>query len=909
MPLSAGDKLGPYEIVAPLGAGGMGEVYQARDTRLKRDVAIKVLPAALAHDPERMARFEREARLLASLDHPNIGAIYGLEENGGTRALVLALIEGPTLADRIAAGFIPLEETLHLAQQMAEALEYAHDRGVIHRDLKPANVKITPEGTLKVLDFGLAKALADEADPASGSPTNSPTISPTLTMQATQAGVILGTAAYMAPEQAKGRPVDRRADIWAFGVVLFEMLTGEPLFIGDSIAEVMAAAIKDDPKLDRLPRSTPPAVRRLIERCLIKEPRQRLRDIGEARIALQNLSHEPEIPAGTATRAAPGKLPWIVAGLMTALAAVALWAPGRPQTPADRPLMRLDLDLGPDVSLPASSPGGSDIAISPDGMRLAYVSGTPQRLFVRRLDQPNATELHATEEADKPFFSQDGQWVGFTVRGKLSKISVDGGAVVALGDIASFGGASWDENGSIVVSEAPEKGLLRIPPGGGQPEIIEKLNAGETALNQPQILPGGKAILFSAVVAPFRDRNMVEVLTLADGHRKIVARGGVSARYLPTSGRMGHLVYLNGATLFAVPFDPAKLEARGTPVPVLDDVANYSGTGSGEYDVSPAPSGHGTFVYRRAVGGAAAGLSALAWIDAAGKQEPLRAKPAIYYDPALSPDGKRIALSVRKDEGMDIWMYDPQRDAATRLTFGGTVNRFPVWSPNGQYVVFDSRGQGIFQTRADGSSQPQVLMESKDTLVPWSFAPDGKRLAYTNSVARTPQIWTLPLEDQGGRWKAGKPEQFLKSSFADFNPAISPDGHWLAYTSYEAGTAEVYVRAFPTPSSGPGGRWQISNSGGSSPHWSPNSHDLFYRSSGDQIMAVSYSAKGEAFVPDKPRVWIPRLGGRWWDLAPDGKRVLVVTPAGSAEAPKQEHDVVFLINFFDELRRRVPLGK
>jgi serine/threonine-protein kinase len=921
MPLSTGDKLGPYEILNPIGAGGMGEVYRARDTRLRRDVAIKILPAALAYDVDRMARFEREARLLASLDHPNIGAIHGLEENAGTQALILAFVEGPTLAERIAAGPVPLEESIEIARQIAEALEYAHERGVIHRDLKPANVKITPEGTVKVLDFGLAKALTGESE-SSSSVAASPTISHTLSMRATQTGMILGTAAYMAPEQAKGKTVDRRADIWAFGVVLFEMLTGGPLFSGETIAEILASAIKEEPNLDRLPASTPPAIRRLIERCLHKDPRLRLRDIGEARITLQSANNQPESPVIASAKVPPArKWPWIVAAVMAALAVVALWSPWRSEKPVDRPLVRLDVDLGADVSLPVPSTGGSEIAISPDGTRLAYISGTPPRLFLRRLDQRAATELAGTEGAAKPFFSPDGLWVGFTAGGKLNKISVDGGAAVTLGDSTNFGGASWSEDDSIFVSQAITKGLLRIPPGGGQPETIAAMGAAETALDLPQLLPGGKAILFSVNRGQGASRNTIEVLTLADRRRKVVAHGGTSPRYLPTSSRSGHLIYVIRATMFAVPFDLTRLETRGTPVPVLDDVAYQSGTGASQFDFSPAPAGHGTLVYRRAAGGAAAGQRMLQWLDSSGKTEPLRSEPGDYLEPVLAPDGKRIALPLSDEGGVsDIWVYDPQRDAMTRLTSGGADYRFPVWSPDARYVVFESRDKGILQARADGAGQPEQLVESKGLglRIPWSFTPDGRRLAYVEYESDRRQIWTVPIRNEGGRLKAEQPEQFLTDSFRDANPSFSPDGRWLAYSSGTAarphresiqpGESEVYVRAFPPPSSGPGEQWQISNNGGVAPRWSPNSHDLFYRA-GDQIMGVSYSVKGATFVPEKPRVWIAKLGGTMWDLAPDGKRVLVVTPVESARTPDHEHEVVFLENFFDYLRQRAPAGK
>ena len=474
-----------------------------------------------------------------------------------------------------------------------------------------------------------------------------------------------------------------------------------------------------------------------------------------------------------------------------------------------------------------------------------------------------------------------------------------------LGNVAGFAGASWDADGSLIVGDAAT-GLVRIPAGGGLPETVVGLSTGERALALPQILPGRNAILFtSAATTPDVDQNTIEVLTLADHRRKIVARGGESPRYLPTSSGAGHLVYVNKGTLFAIPFDVDTLETRGTAVPVLDDVAYQPLTGTSQLDVSRT----GTLVYRRASGGASA-LMTVQWVDPTGKKEPLLAKPGLYQRPSLSQDGKRVALTVTEGRSQDVYVYDPQRDARTRLTFGG-IKAFPTWSPNGQYVVFSNVGNGLFQARADGASQPQALTQSKTTPTPWSFTQDGKRLAYWEGGG---QIWTVPLEDQGGQLTAGKPEPFLTSSFADQGPAFSPDGRWLAYQSNESGTVEVWVRPFPPPSSGQGGKWQISNGGGTGPRWSLSGHDLVYRS-GDQIMAASYTVNGDTFVAENPRVWIGKLGGAVignavsWDLAPDGKRVAVLTPVESAEAPKQEHEVVFLLNFFDELSRRVPLGK
>jgi Tol biopolymer transport system component/tRNA A-37 threonylcarbamoyl transferase component Bud32 len=869
MPLSAGEKLGAYEIVAAIGKGGMGEVWRARDPRLGRDVAIKVSAQQFTD------RFEREARAIGALNHSNICTLFDV----GPNYLVMELIEGPTLEDRIKEGPIPIEEALGIARQIADALEAAHGKGIVHRDLKPANVKIRPDGSVKVLDFGLAKA--DE--PQEVTP-DSPTMMP-----GTQIGMILGTAGYMSPEQARGKQVDKRADIWAFGVVLYEMLTGKRLFKGETVSDMLAAVLKEEPDLTLAPER----IRRLLRRCLERDPKNRLRDIGDAMPVLEE-------DVGRAATAA-SRPAWIAAGVLAVVAAIALGALWRQPKQVDRPLVRLDVDLGADVSLPAPSIGGS-VAISPDGTRLAYASGNPKRLFTRRLDQSKATELAGTQGAGGPFFSPDGLWVAFLAGGKLYKAPVEGGAAVPLAEIDGFSGASWGADGNVLVGEAFGKGLVRIAAVGGNPEKVVGLGSGELTLAYPQILPGGKAVLFSTYRVFDVDKINIEVLTFADRHRKIVVRGGTSPRYLPTSSGVGHLVYVNKARLFAIPFDPDKLETRGTAVPVLDDVSYLSTTGSGQLDFSRS----GTLVYRRESGGAAT-MNTLQWVDPTGKKAALRAKPGVYESPGLSPDGNRIALTVSEAGSQDIWVYDQQRDTMTRLTFGGEFYRFPIWSPDGQYVVFARRiGGGIFQARADGAGQPQALIHSDAYLIPSSFTPDGKRLAYFEGGRS--QIWTVPLEDHGGQLKAGQPAQFLKSDFDDSAPTFSPDQQFLAYSSNESGKYEVYVRAFPPPASGQGGKWQISNGGAEGSYWSRQGHELLYQS-GDQIMAVSYTVKGDTFMAEKPRVWIAKVGGTDWDLAPDGKRVLVLTPVESAEASKQEHEVVMLLNFFDELRRRVPTGK
>jgi len=904
--LAPGTRLGVYDITAQIGEGGMGQVYRATDTRLKRQVAIKILPPSLAADHDRLARFQREAEVLASLNHPHIAGIYGLEESDGVFALVMELVEGEDLSQRIGRGAIPLDEALPIAKQIAEALEAAHEQGIIHRDLKPANIKVRSDGTVKVLDFGLAKAMDVGSGGAGGS--GGLSMSPTLTSPAmmTGLGMILGTAAYMAPEQAKGRVVDRRADIWAFGVVLHEMITGTRLFDAEDMSETLAAVLTRDVSMTTLPAASPARLRALLRDCLVRDPRQRLRDIGDARIVLERIiAGAPDVTTatpGTAVAVSAGQpwLPWVVTAAALAAAAVTLWAPWRAEKPADRPLVRLDVDLGADVSLPIPSSAGNSFAISPDGTRLVYASGTPTKLFTRRLDQPKATELQGAQNATVPFFSPDGLWVGFLSGATANKISVDGGSAVPLGDWANVNGAIWGEDGSFFISS--EGTIVRIPNGGRPSETVAERRGGELQMHTPDLLPGGDAVLFAADNPGAVDKTTIDVVTLIDRQRKTVVRGGASPRYLATAKEAGHLVYVNGATLFAIAFDPKALTTRGTALPVVDDVAHEFLVGTGQFDVSRT----GTLVYRRATAGAST-LMTMHWVDAAARREPLLEKPSSLTDLSLSPDGTRVALTVTEGSSQDVWVFDPRRDAMTRLTFGGATFRFPRWSPDGRHVVFASAGNGIFQARADGSSQPQALTQSKNLQYPSSFAPDGRRLAFEEITGRS-QIWTVPLEDVGGQLKAATPEPFLKSSFSDSLAAFSPDGRWLAYQSNESGTSEVYVRAFPPPSSGPAGKWQISNNGGTLARWSRTGHELVYRS-GDQIMAVSYSVNGDTFVGERPRVWIAKLGGTFWDLAPDGKRVAVATRVESATGPRQEHEVVFLLNFFDELRRRVPLGK
>jgi serine/threonine-protein kinase len=876
MQLTAGDRLGPYEIVAQIGAGGMGVVYRARDSRVGRDVAIKLSGEHFSD------RFDREARAVAALNHPNICTLHDV----GPDYLIMELVEGEPLQ-----GPLPFETALNYARQIADALDAAHEKGIVHRDLKPANIRVRPDGTVKVLDFGLAKIGPGAA--AAIDPANSPTLSPV----ATQVGMIVGTAAYMAPEQARGLIVDKRADIWAFGVVFYEMLTGRRAFDGEDVTTILAAVIQSEPRWDGVPES----VRRLLESCLQKDPRKRLRDIGDVWKLLDG-AQRAAVP-----RSRAGNIGWIAAAALAVVAAVALWAPWRTtRIPSQSPI-RLDVDLGSDVALsPLDIPTFSSLIISPDGTRLVFagsVSGATPRLFTRRLDQSSITELAGTQGASDPFFSPDGRWVAFFDRRRLAKVSVDGGAVVPLTDTGIMTGGSWGDDGNIVVGNGlpGTVGLMRVVSAGGTSTAMSTLANGEMFHITPQILPGARAVLISTVNnPPSVESSNIDVVTIADGRRKTLVRGGLSPRYLPS----GHLIYTNRATLFAVPFDVNRLETRGVTVPIFDDVAFDSVASVAQFDVSR----EGTLVYRKNPGGAST-MSKVVWVDQAGGQGLLLTKPGFYVGrPRISPDGRRVAITIRDGPNQDVWVFDTLGGGMTRITPGNGSFMNPVWTTDGRHLVFTSIGNGMFWARADRSSQAQMLVPTPRTMqIPYSFSPDSKRLVFEQIDGR-PQIWSVPVDVEDGALKAGTPSQFLTTPYTDDGATVSPDGRWLAYYSNESGALEVYVRAFSSSATPKDVKVKVSNSGGGFPVWSPNRRDLLYQSNG-QIMAVSYTASGDSFVADKPRVWTASIAGATgFDLSSDGKRAAVVVPV-APDVPKQEHTIVIVQNFFDELRRRAPAGR
>jgi serine/threonine-protein kinase len=902
-----------YRILEKIGQGGMGEVYRASDTKLHRDVAIKVLPEAFASDPERMARFSREAQVLASLNHPHIAAIHGLEESGGRRALVMELVEGETLAERLARGALPVEEALAVAGQIAEALEEAHERGIIHRDLKPANVKLTASGAVKLLDFGLAKAL--EGEPGASTASMDFSQSPTLAGMGTQAGVILGTAAYMSPEQARGQRADRRSDIFSFGAVLFELLTGKQAFAGPTVSDVLASVLKGEPEWSALPPDLPAAAGQLLRRCLVRDPKQRLQSIGEARIALAESRARSGGPLTTVQLTAPTvapswrrALPWalLAAALVALASSLAL---GRGRGAAGEPQLRLSIAIS---DRPLDLTLGASTVLSPDGTRLAYVVGddNSRALFVRSLDRLEtvqlATGIGTVNIPYHPFFSPDGAWIGFVTPSELRKIPATGGTAQTLCKVERSRGASWSEDGSIVLAPGPGSGLVRLSAAGGEPKPLTTLDKdkGEVTHRWPQVLPGGASVLFTSHKKS-RDFNeaAIEAVTVATGARKVVLSGGSYGRYV----RSGHLVYVNQTTLFAVPFDLKRLAVTGSPVPVLENIATSVPDGGGQFSFSDS----GRLAYVTAEN--TVSEYPVVWVDRRGATTSLVSERGSYANPRLAPDGRRLALTVLRDGNWDIWVYDLERGVPSRLTFDDAAETEQIWSPDGRELVYASDKGGLdnlYRQRADGSGEVERLTTFEGSQWASSWSRDG-RIALTASQAGSGfDVQVMPLAGER------KPETFLSTPFREADAAFSPDGRWIAYESNESGRLEVYVRPYPPG----GGRWQVSDGGGAYPRWARDGRELFYRTD-TGIMSAPIEAAGDTLRVGKPSVVLngPFRGGTTglgvggysfadYDVTPDGQR-FVMFPA-SAGAGQAEHPHVTLVTrWFEDLARTVPAGK
>jgi len=919
--LPPGGRIGAYELIEIIGAGGMGIVYRARDLKLQREVALKVLPEAVALDPDRIARFRREATVLASLNHSNIGAIYGFEDSGDVHALVLELVEGPTLADRIAEGAIPLDEALPIARQMAEALEAAHEQGIIHRDLKPANIKLRPDGTVKVLDFGLAKAL----EPAGSGPAAASSLSPTITSPAllSGVGVLLGTAAYMSPEQARGKPAEKRSDIWAFGCVVYEMLTGKRAFDGEDVTDTLAAVVKTEPKWDALPATVSPSVRLFLRRCLHKDSRQRVGDIRDMRLALEGV-FESTVNHAAETTVTPARPTWrrhlapalasLVTAVVASLAAWILW----PATEA--PLVsRFDMALPDGVQF--RNTGRPVMALSPDGRRLAL--NTTGGLYVRAMGELSARLILGTEHAlTTPTFSPDGQSLAYWQDNQLKRIAISGGAPVVICAASNPFGISWGRDNAILFGQ-PD-GIMRVSAGGGMPELVIRAEKGEQ-MDGPQLLPDGAAMLFSATRlndATRWDQANIVVQSLRTGQRTVVLRGGSDARYMPT----GHLVYAVKDDLFAVAFDANRRQVQGGPVSVIQGVMRATApqvtTPSANYGISD----QGTLVYATGTaGGPIEGT--LVWVDRAGKEEVIPSLTRAYVYPRISPDGTRLALDIR-DQDNDIWIWDLMRQTLTRITFDPAADTYPVWSPDSRRVFFASTRSGqtanLYWQAADGTGTPERLTESRNAQFPLAITADGTELVFrevnqdggrndgvqggTNDLMRL-LMGSQETQQSHGASKTGT--ALVKTNFNETNGEISPDGRWLAYQSDESGREEVYVRPFPDVNSG---RWQISTSGGRTPVWARRGDELFFVSpdAAIQSVRVERSSSWRSSTPTKVlqgRAYF-LLGegtgvvGRTFDVGADGKRFLMIKP-DSRDAAAQSQKVVVVENWREELKRLI----
>ena len=871
-----GTRLGSYEVLAKLGEGGMGEVYRARDSRLGREVALKILPGTFAGDPDRVARFEREAQVLASLNHPHIGTIYGFEETNGIRALVLELVEGPTLADRISRGPVPLEEALPIARQIIGALDAAHEKGVIHRDLKPANIKLRPDGVVKILDFGLAKLV--EPPPASGAAELSE--SPTITSPAmmTGVGMILGTAAYMSPEQAKGRPADKRSDIWAFGCVMYEMLTQTRAFAGDDIPDTLANVLRSEPDWSRLPAETA-YLASLLQRCLEKDVKRRLRDIADVELLLE------AAPPRVADR--PKRGAWIgsIAALSLVAGAVigALFLSPRGRAVPAR-ATRFEMTPSPQAPFSSSAPG-ANVAISPDGSRIVYTSpvGTQFHLVARPLDQLATRLIAGTEGGGDPFFSPDGQYLGFATADELRRVKADGGPSTRICGISAalFNGATWGADGSIVFAQIGPDALFRVSAAGGEPQKFAEPDRTreERSYVRPAMLPGGRAVVYTVVLRGGQTR--IAARSVDGGAATTVVEGGFGAQYLPS----GHLVYVQDDRLMVVPFDASSLKATGTPLILQEGVSTKTAVGGIVANFAAASDGTVVYVSERNT----RGTRHLVWLDQKGQRIKTVVPQALELPryPRLSPDGKRLALTIGPVDAGQIWIYDVS--GATQplpLTFQ-EHNLFPTWSPDGKRIVYISRAGSdrMLSIPADGSAtEPQLLLAHQNPGVPRDWSPDSAFILF----GETRQLHLLHFAD-------GKTNRWLATPFAETDGRFSPNGKWLAYTSNQTTSEEVWVRPFP----GPGAPVRVSSDGGRGAVWSRDGKELFYHN-GLKMLAARVVTDGTLRVEPAKVLFEGGFDPGGFDVAPDG-RFLVIESVQENTTPAS---IVVVLNWQEELKGR-----
>ena len=871
MPLDAGRRLGTYEIIEPIGAGGMGEVYRARDTKLGRDVAIKVLPEAVAGSPERLARFEREAQLLASLNHPNIATVHGLEEADGLAYLVMELVPGETLAEILERGPIPVDEAVVLLRQIVDGLEAAHEKGVVHRDLKPANIKVTPDGVVRILDFGLAKVFETEGVEVASS------LSPTLTRDATQAGVILGTAAYMSPEQARGKPVDKRSDIFSFGSVLFEMLSGRRPFEGEMVSDVLAAVIKTEPDWSKLPSSLPASIGKLVRRCLEKDPRRRLRDIGDARPELEETSTpEPVRSVDSKRTLGLGLAVGLAAGI-----AVALGLAGVFSLPAPRDVTRFAVVLPPATRFVAlSNPG---LALSPDGSKLVFRSASD--LVLRRMDREETERIPGTAGGRSPFFSPDGEWIGFVADGQLKKASLSGGPSVTICATPGFWGADWGADDAIVFADRAS-GVWRVSADGGEPELVVE-NDG-MAIGYPELIGDGKLLFVDLGRNASPEQSHIVAASIESGERKRLNLRGTQPRYLAS----GHLVFVDQGLLTVVPFDPETMEVGGAPVALMSGIVVSNMRLAAQYDVSNS----GTLAYLDN-----ALTRKLAWVDRRGDTLSMIADGRAFVDVRFSPDGTKVAVSERASD-VDIWVYDVARETSTRMSYSPANDEVPVWSPDGRFVAWTSSGS-VLQRAADGSGSEEALWQTPYHTHVAEWIADGKTFVVNED--RPDTGWDVLVLNFEGE---PSPKYLLESSFDERNPRLHPEGKWLAYESDESGGYEIYVTSFPEP----GARHRISSGGGVEPVWSADGNELYYRGPAE-VFAVKVGG-GSEFSAGKPVALFSDVFDRsgttnhlTYDVHPDGRFLFVARPLAAEDDPYGRlYRFKVVVNWMAEVEARVP---